>query len=320
MLREGGINEQVLGVLATWMARWQERARGWLAQSNPTDRRWRLLAYSIVRGLFTNDMPHYAAGVAYYAIFCMFPLVLGFLAILGLSLQSQDLQPKFLEFVSRSIPGSSDFIADNIQQIVRFRNAVGVGAIIGMFWLGRAVFAAAARAINRAWGITKDPPFYWQFPQQIGMTITLGSLQILSMMATSLIQLANNEAITLFGRRPFLEIGVGYVSLYLIPFLLTTITFALLYRFVPNRPMRWAYVWPGVLAATFLFELFKLLFVVYLEGIADYTLLYGSMASVIVFMFWAYMSSFILLGGALACSHYQRIFYPDHHVLEHDIA
>ncbi len=320
MLREGGINQQVLGVLATWMARWQERARGLLAQSNPTDRRWRLLVYSIVRGLFTNDMPHYAAGVAYYAIFCMFPLVLGFLAILGLSLQSQDLQPKFLEFVSRSIPGSSDFIADNIQQIVRFRNAVGVGAIIGMFWLGRAVFAAAARAINRAWGITKDPPFYWQFPQQIGMTITLGSLQILSMMATSLIQLANNEAITLFGRRPFLEIGVGYVSLYLIPFLLTTITFALLYRFVPNRPMRWAYVWPGVLAATFLFELFKFLFVVYLEGIADYTLLYGSMASVIVFMFWAYMSSFILLGGALACSHYQRIFYPDHHVLEHDIA
>ena len=222
--------------------------------------------------------------------------MLGLLAILGLSLQSQDLQPRFLEFVSRSIPGSAEFIEDNIPQIVRFRNAVGIGAIIGMFWLGRAVFAAAARAINRAWGITRDPPFYWQFPQQIGMTITLGSLQILSMKATSLIQLANNEAVSLFGRRPFLEIGVGYVSLYLIPFLLTTITFALLYRFVPNRPMRWAYVWPGVLAATFLFELFKFLFVVYLEKIADYTLLYGSMASVIVFMFWAYVSSFILLG------------------------
>ena len=309
-----------MGILATLKGHWQERARGWLAQSNPTDRRWRLLVYSVLRGLFTNDMPHYAAGLAYYAIFCMFPLVLGFLAILGLSLQFQDLQPRFLEFVSRSIPGSSDFIADNLPQIVRFRNAVGLGAIIGMFWLGRAVFAASARAINRAWGITKDPPFYWQFPQQIGMTITLGSLQILSMMATSLIQLANNEAVSLFGRRPFLEVGVGYVSLYLIPFLLTAITFALLYRFVPNRPMRWAYVWPGVLAATILFELAKFFFVVYLEGIADYTLLYGSMASVIVFMFWAYMSSFILLGGALACSQYQRIFYPDHRVLEHDIA
>ncbi len=256
-------------------------------------------------------MPHLAAGLAYYAIFSMFPLVLGFMAILGLSLQSQSLQPRFLEFVSQNIPGSSRFIADNISQIVKFRNAAGLGAIIGMFWLGRAVFAAVTRSINRAWGITHDPPFYVALPQQIGMTMALGSLQLLSTIGTSVIQIASNEAITIFGRRPLLDVGTTYFSLYLVPVLLTAVTFALMYRFVPNRPMRWAYVWPGVIVATIFFEASKILFVYYLENFANYTLLYGSMASVMVFMFWAYVSSIILLGGALACSHYRRLFYPD---------
>ena len=265
---------------------------------------------AVVRGLFANDMPHLAAGLAYYAIFCMFPLVLGFLAILGLSLQSQNLQPRFLEFVSQRVPGASNFIADNISQIVRFHNAVGVGAIIGLFWLGRAVFAALTRAINRAWGITRDPPFYVAWPQQLGMTAVLGSLQLLSTIGTSVIQIATNEAISILGRQPFLDIGVSYVSLYLAPLLLTAVTFALMYRFVPNRPMRWIYIWPGVVAASLLFEVSKILFIIYLERFANYTLLYGSMASVMVFMFWAYVSSIILLGGALTCSHYQRLFHP----------
>jgi membrane protein len=269
------------------------------------------LLVAVVRGLFANDMPHLAAGLAYYAIFSMFPLVLGFLAILGLSLQSQNLQPRFLEFVSQSVPGASNFIADNISQIVRFHNAVGVGAIIGLFWLGRAVFAAVTRAINRSWGITRDPPFYLALPQQIGMMVALGSLQLLSTIGTSLIQIATSEAITIFGREPLLGVGVTYLSLHLVPLLLTAVTFGLMYRFVPNRPMRWAYVWPGVAGASLLFEGAKILFVIYLERFANYTLLYGSMASVMVFMFWAYVSSIILLGGALTCSHYQRLFYPN---------
>src|ERR687891_2597775 len=51
-----------------------------------------------------------------------------------------------LQFVTESLPGSTDFVASNVRQIVRYRGALGIVATIGLLWSGRAVFAAAGRA------------------------------------------------------------------------------------------------------------------------------------------------------------------------------
>ncbi|HZA23426.1 MAG TPA: YihY/virulence factor BrkB family protein, partial [Dehalococcoidia bacterium] len=75
------------------------------------------------------------------------------------------------------------------------------------------------------------------------------------------------------------------------------LVFLLLYRFAPNRQMRWRYVWPGALVAAVLFEIAKSLFLWYLENFASYNQVYGSLASVIVLMFWAYLSSMLLNTG-----------------------
>ena len=123
-----------------------------------------------------DDATHLAAGVAYYAIFSLFPLLLGFLAISGIVLNSPELQQQFLSFVAANLPGSEKFIVGNVGEIVRFRGALGVAAILGLFWAASAVFGAISRAVNRAWDVQQDRPFYIAKPRQIGMAFGVGFL------------------------------------------------------------------------------------------------------------------------------------------------
>jgi membrane protein len=55
---------------------------------------------------------------------------------------------------------------------------------------------------------------------------------------------------------------------------------------------------PGALLAAALFELGKKAFVVYLERIADFEPIYGSLSSIIVLLLWLYLSALILVLGA----------------------
>jgi membrane protein len=229
---------------------------------------------------------------------------------MGLVLDSEELQQRFLQFVTESLPGSADFVANNVRQVVRYRGALGIGATIGLLWSGRAVFAAASRAINRAWGIHKDRPFYIAIPRQMAMGLLVGGLFLLSTAATSFIQVFNRRFV-LSDQEPFLDLGLSYLALYLVPGFITLMVFLLLYRFVPNRQMRWQYVWPGAVVATILFEIAKSLFLWYLENFAVYDQVYGSLASVIVLMFWAYLSSLLLILGAEISDEYERLYYPE---------
>jgi len=270
-----------------------------------------ILAWRVLLGMGQGDAPHLAAGVAYYAIFSMVPLLLGLLAILGLVLNSLELQQQFLSFITANIPGSTGFMTSNVGQIVKWRGALGICAIVGLLWLGRAVFAAMNRAINRAWGIHKDRPFYIAIPQQMAMTIILGGLLLLSTIASSVIQLLNNEMFGASHQEPLVELGFRYIALYVIPSIITLCTFLLIYRYVPNREMRWSYIWPGALVAATLFETAKILFFWYLETFAVYDQIYGSLTSVMVFLLWAYFSALILILGAEISYEYERIYYPD---------
>jgi membrane protein len=286
-----------------------EHLKDRIAHSRLAQNRLAILVWRVILDMGRDDASHLAAGVAYYAIFSLFPLLLGLLAIMGLVLGSEELQRRFLQFVTENLPGSADFVANNVRQIVRFRGALGIGATIGLLWAGRAVFAAMSRSINRAWGIRKDRPFYLAIPMQIAMATLTGTLFILSTAATSFIQIFNRG----FGpsdQEPLLDLGITYLALYLVPSIITLITFLLLYRFAPYRRMRWKYVWPGAVVAAVLFEISKNLFLWYLDNFAVYDQVYGSLASVIVLMFWAYLSSLLLILGAEISSEYEKIYYP----------
>ena len=93
-----------------------------------------------------------------------------------------------------------------------------------------------------------------------------------------------------------------------IPVLLVNfLIFAVIYKYLPNTKTYWRYIWLGAVIAAVLFEAGKHLFIWYLDNFADYSELYGSVASVVVLMVWAYFSAFILILGAEIASEYRRL-------------
>ena len=97
---------------------------------------------------------------------------------------------------------------------------------------------------------------------------------------------------------PVANLIIVNVGSRLVAFLLMLTVFLLLYKLVPNTKTHWRYVWAGALLAAILFEIARTLFIVYLENFANYQLIYGSIASIMVLLVWIYYSAFIMILGA----------------------
>jgi membrane protein len=80
---------------------------------------------------------------------------------------------------------------------------------------------------------------------------------------------------------------------------LTTGAYTLLYMAVPNRFVDWRdAVWGGLVAAV-AFEIAKRLFGVFIKQFPNYTIIYGALAALPLFLLWMYLSWMITLVGAL---------------------
>jgi membrane protein len=255
-------------------------------------------------GLGNHDAVHRAAGVAFYAILSIFPLLLGLIALFGFFLPSVNLQDELLKFVGNNIPGATDIVRQNIMGIIRLRSTLGVLSIVILFWSGSAMFRAISLAINRAWDILRGRPFFIRKARELGMVFGTGILFLLSLAASVIISILRRVP-----DLPAADLIIVNVGSRLVAFLLMLAVFLLLYKLIPNTKTYWRYVWPGALLAAILFEIARILFVVYLENFTNYQLIYGSIASIIVLLVWIYYSAFIMILGAEFTFQYSRMRY-----------
>ncbi len=265
------------------------------------------LVYRTVRELNDDDATHMAAGVAYYAILSLFPLTIGLLAIINPVLESETVKAELLNFFQTYLPGSADTLEANLESTERIRGILGLVGLVGMFWMASAIFGAISRAVNRAWDIHQDRPFHIDKLHHLAMAFGVGLLFLLSLSATTVLQIVDSFDTDLTSRVQFLRDGLIGTAARALPFLFSFGIFLVIYKFIPNTKTYWRYVWPGAVLAAVLFEVGKGLFVFYLDNFADYQRVYGSLGSVVVLLTWTYASSFILLIGAEFSSEYERM-------------
>lgn len=260
----------------------------------------------VVRNFFRNDGTHMAAGVAYYAFFSLFPLVLGTVALAGFFISSDEAQTRLLDFLAREVPGlgSSEFLRDNISGVVRARGTIGLVSILALFWSGRAVLGAVHRVVNRAWKLPEPSHFITQQMSQLGVGVAIGLMFLLTTGMSILGGVMTNETNQLFQNA--LVRGVLGVVLAVLPLALSALVFGFIYHYVTDVKVSWWTVLPGAIIAGGLFEAAKQGFVIYLSSFANYERIYGGAATVVVLMFWFYVVSIILVVGAEVSAELQR--------------
>jgi membrane protein len=256
---------------------------------------------STIQESANHDAGQRAAGVAYYAIISIFPLLLGLIAVFGFFLPSINLQNALLNFVGNNIPGATNILKENIDGIIRLRGVMSIISIVILFWGASALFGSISLAINRAWNINKNRHLFIRKASEIGMVFGTGILFLLSLGASTFITFVGNTL-----NLPDRNAAVIYIGAKLIAFLLMLAIFILLYKFVPNAKTRWRDVWPGAMLAAVFFEIARTLFIFYLEHFANYQVIYGTVSSIVILMVWIYYSAFILIMGAEFTYQYGR--------------
>ena len=247
-----------------------------------------------------------AAAIAYYAILSLFPLAIGLVSLFSMVLESDAVERQVHQFFHSYLPGSESLLIANVAAVGNIRGILGIVSILGLLWSASLLFGAITRAVNRAWDIEYDLPFYIEKPRHFIMALSVAPLFLMSVITTTGLQVLGSEDIPVLGSLSFLEHnGINALARPL-PFLFSLAIFLLIYKFTPHVRTRWRFVWPGALLAALLFDAGKSAFVFYLENFGAYERIYGSLASVIIMLGWVYLSGFILIIGAEFTSEYER--------------
>jgi membrane protein len=239
-----------------------------------------------------------ASSIAFFFIFSIFPLMLIAVSISGILINQFNIQLDILSFIAERIPMIFDFVGNNISQIVESRAAIGVFGIVFLFIAATYVFDAIQFALNKIYKI-KQQRRYWK-QKLYGFLIMLLLLLIIGVsfiLSTGLFYLTNILSVFFNIEDAFNTVLLKAISIF-IGLFSNFFVFSLLYYFGTNRRITLKNIYKGAITIAIVWEAAKYIFTFYLEKFSNYELVYGSIASVIAFLFWVYISSLLFLLGA----------------------
>jgi membrane protein len=252
----------------------------------------------------SNDLT-FASSVAFYALLSLFPFLLLSLTILGRVSADDHDRAAILGFVLQYFPRQFDFVTVQLDAFRQSKAALGVGGSVVMVWAALGFFGAITSAINYAFQV--QPFGYWKHKL----------VSFLMMLAASLLMLVGLillSARTMVVSRWFpatgLEVPVfAVLASFLVEWLSSLIfivVVGLLFYYVPNARVRFRDVWPGAIVTGVLWRLALKGFGWYVRDLSRFSV-HGSVAAVVVFLMWVYLSAVILMYGVEFTVAYARL-------------
>jgi membrane protein len=261
---------------------------------------------AIVELVNSNDLTH-AAAIAYYALLSLFPFLLLVISLLGAIAADEDDRLAVLTFVFRYFPTQLDFVSRQLDAFRQTRVPVGVAGGLGLIWASLGVFGAITSAVNEAWGVEKQRSFWKHRMVSFLMLVAAGGVTMLALVVVSAVQVAEASWFGLMlSRFYWLAAFQTWLFRYAATILLI-LAVGLVYYFIPNAKTRFRDVWVGAILTGVLWTLAFRGFSWYIGRNSQLTLIHGSIAAVVVFLLWIYISAVILMYGVEFTAAYARL-------------
>lgn len=252
-----------------------------------------------------KNCPYIAGAIAFYTLLSIFPLLLAIISVLGyLGPSTEEAQLELTMRLADVIPVSSDLIGQTVASVVSARVVTGVVGIVGLFWMSTVVFGAIRKGINAAWGITVPRSFLKERLIDLALMLGAGLVLLVVLFSVPALGIVREATFVVAPDSAFFNNMVWNVTSRLLLPALAFVTFLVLYRFLPNTNVKLSNIWAGALGASLAFDAANLAFVWYVQNYGHYNLIYGSVGTILVMLTWVYLSSIILLFGALITSRY----------------
>lgn len=244
---------------------------------------------------FSKYGPHEAAALSYYALFSFFPLVLLAIVLSASILGSAAASNQISDILSFFFPGeTASILQDGVTAAADQRGSVSVSALIVLAWSSANLFGNLEKVLSAAFGLQISRRFYQRRIIGLIMIATLIVFLVASLLTNLLFGLLDLLFLNSFNT------WLRLASLF-VPTAFNAAIFAMLYGFLTPVRLRWDAILPAALAGGFAFEFAKLGFVWYISSLANITFIYGSVATVVAFMLWAFLIFCLIIIGAEIC-------------------
>ena len=257
-----------------------------------------------------NETGVFAASLAFYAFFSLFPLLLVLVAIGSIFLERIITYDELFDHIIRAFPLYQDWFRSNLENIINKRGAISIVGVLSLTWSASGYFNTLVRALNKAWPGVKPRNFIRRRLVAIGMVGGSLALLLFSSVSHSALDLLSHFQIPMRGKVAVYQTFLWKVLADYLPFLLTFLVIWLLYTTTPNVKVKKRAAMFGALAAAILWYLLNSGFTWYLKsGLVHYEIVYGSLSTIVSLLFWIYLSNLILLLGAYIGSSVQHVYF-----------
>lgn len=253
----------------------------------------------LVRRYFDHRVARDSAALTYYLLFAIFPLLIFLSNLVGLF--AVDIEG-FLSGLTAIIPAE---VLDLIVQYLRYSSRVSsrpllTFGLIFFIWFPMRAANALLLSVRKAYGMGRPKHFVRHQLKVFLYTIFL----ILTILLSLVLVTVGHNVLDLCADRlhfnailtdSFIELWsiLRFVLLGVIIFLALATLYALAQE---TRSVH--YIWPGVLLSLTAWMALSLLFSLYVENAANYSVIYGTLGAIIVLLLWLYLSATMMILGA----------------------
>ena len=244
-----------------------------------------------------------SAIIAYYAIFALPGLLVVIITSAGYFFGNDAVNNHITaQFTSTMGVDTAEQIQNIILQASEAKNSA-LATIIGIIIMivgATTVFAQFQKSLNTIWEVKLDESKYgiWSFVKirlfSFGLIVTIAFLLIVSLVISALLSAFGNWLSGHFSETFFVTLQVANIVL---SFIILTVLFALMFKFLPDAKIKWKHVWIGSIVTAFLFDIGKFGLGLYF-GKLNPGDGYGAAGSIILIMLWVSYSSMIVFFGA----------------------
>ncbi|GCD42924.1 YihY/virulence factor BrkB family protein [Streptomyces paromomycinus] len=274
--------------------------------AEPSEKTTTLIAHSwwsvlrrTAKEFVDDELPDRAAALTYYGVLSLFPALLVLVSMLGvIGKSATDAVLGTLEEITPE--AAQQILRGAVRQLQDGPGTGGVLAVVGLLaalWSASSYIAAFIRAANAVYDLPEGRPAWKTLPLRLGVTVVL--MVLLS--ASAVIVVFTGSLARQAGR----ALGVGdtgiaiwSVAKWPVLLLLVVLMITILYRATPNvRDQGLRRLTPGSFLAVVLWLTASAGFALYVANFGSYNKTYGTLAGVIIFLVWVWLSNLAVLLG-----------------------
>lgn len=254
---------------------------------------WRQVVRTLGRRVLADKVMNRAAEMAFWFLLGFFPMLLAVAGIGSMLIGGGGSETTLVTYLGKVLPSTASSLVASIVQQTTGGGRAWLSLLFAL-WSSSSAITGVMTTLNVIYGVKEDRAWWRARLLALVLALATGALLVFTLI------------IVVYGPELLIVALPGKISIYVwkvaqwpaaLALLMTTLF--CLYRFAPNvGKQKWQLLVPGSIVSAGIWIMASVVFNLYVRHFSNFGLLYGSLGTLVILMFWFYLGGVaILIGG-----------------------